>query len=482
MPEAMLRVADDVIATGIDGNGPHHAARDLLLRREPRIAGTERGGLLARTGESNLATAIRCGLDLDASVLPIQGPPGTGKTWTGARMILALVAEERRVGIAAQSHKAITNLLMAIDEAATELGRPYRAIQKCDRRDDAADLPAVTVADENSDVTDAIAAGRVDIVAGTSWLFARPDMVGAVDTLFIDEAGQLSLANVIAMSGATRSIVLLGDPNQLPQVSQGVHPDGAGASGLEHLLGRVTTMDPSRGLFLDTTFRMHPAVNEYVSTTFYAGRLSTDPSTARQLVEPADGLGGAGIRFVGLEHEGNASSSPQEARAVADAVAALVGRTWTDRHGVSRPLTLSDILVVAPYNAQVAEIAMAVEVRLGPGSRVAVGTVDKFQGQEGAVSIFSMASSSRDDAPRDMEFLYSRNRLNVAVSRARSVAIVVASPRLLDASCRTPEQMRLVDALCRLVETSDRQGAALGPTTIGGMANARLEVLTLGLD
>ncbi len=474
MPGAMLQVADAVLAHGMDGDGPFRAARDLLLRRQPRLSGRAVGDPLKGEAEPTIEAARRIVVELDETVLPVQGPPGTGKTYTGARMILDLVRAGRRVGVAAQSHKAITNLLQKVSEAAAEERSPVRAIQKCDRPDDAAHVDVVTVTTNNAAVVDGLSARRFDVAAGTSWLFARPDMAGLVDTLFIDEAGQMSLANVVAMSSAARSIVLLGDPNQLPQVSQGVHPEGAGASGLEHLLGGATTIDDSRGLFLETTWRMHPAVNGYISQTFYDGRLTTDPSTARQSISAGDPeLDGAGIRFASLVHEGNSSTSAKEAAHVADAVARLVGQSWTDADGTARRLGLSDILVVAPYNAHVAAIAMAVEARLGAGARVPVGTVDKFQGQEGAVAIYSMASSSQDDAPRDMEFLYSRNRLNVAVSRARAVAIVVASPALLDASCRTPGQMRLVDALCRLVETAAEQDRG---------ARGGIEVLTLGFD
>jgi uncharacterized protein len=214
---------------------------------------------------------------------------------------------------------------------------------------------------------------------------------------------------------------------------------------------------------------MHPAVNGYISDAFYDGRLRTHPSTSRQRVDALVPLvNGSGIRFVGLEHEGNGPSSTEEAIVVAQAVRDLVGQSWIGPDGDRRTITPDDILVVAPYNAHVATIAAATEAALGSGVRVRVGTVDKFQGQEGAVAIYSMASSSQDDAPRDMEFLYSRHRLNVAVSRARAVALVVASPRLLDASCRTPGQMRLVDALCRLIEEAELQA---GPPD-----------LTLGLE
>ena len=450
MPDALGQVADHVLAHGMHGAGPYRAARDLLLRLPPRVIGTPEWAPLRGLDEPVVDAARRIALTLDETILPIQGPPGTGKTYTGARMIVALIQAGKRVGISAQSHKAITNLLAEVLKAAAADGLAVRAIQKCGTGDGLV-ADAVTVTDDNGEVDRAISRREVDIVAGTSWLFARDELDGRIDTLFVDEAGQMSLAIVIAMSGAAPSIVLLGDPNQLPQVSQGVHPEGSGVSGLEHLLGGATTVDDRLGLFLDTTWRMHPSVTDYISTTFYDGRLLAHPMTAVQRIDVDDPvLGGAGIRFVAIEHTGNDSDSHEEAAAVADMVERLIGRPWTDQHGAVRAITEHDILVVAPYNAQVALVAAAIKRRVG--ARVRVGTVDKFQGQEGAIAIYTMTSSSRDDAPRDLEFLYSRNRLNVAVSRARSVAVVVASPALLDATCRTPDQIRLLNALCRLVE------------------------------
>jgi uncharacterized protein len=452
MQDALVRIADHVIANGMDGPGPYRAVRDLLMGRAPRVTGIAAGERFIRDGEPPLEAARRIASDLDDTVLPIQGPPGTGKTYTGARMIVELLRHGKRVGIAAQSHKAISNLLREVCEAAAIEGVAMRAIQKCDTGDEVQGRDGVRVVTQNKDVELALAEEEgLGVVAGTAWLFARAPLEGAVDVLFVDEAGQLSLANVVAMGGAASSIVLLGDPNQLPMVTQGVHPEGAGASALEHLLGEAVTLDDRLGLFLETTWRMHPAVNDYISTAFYDDRLRTHPSTELQRVMSDDPrLGGVGVRFIACEHDGNASRSPQEASAVADFVASLVGTPWTNSDGETKPIQAQHLIVVAPYNAHVAEISRAVEAKLG--FAVPVGTVDKFQGQEGAVAIYSMASSSRDDAPRDMDFLYSRNRLNVAVSRARAVAIVVASPRLLEANCRTPEQMRLVNALCQLVE------------------------------
>jgi superfamily I DNA and/or RNA helicase len=303
--------------------------------------------------------------------------------------------------------------------------------------------------------------GRYEVAAGTTWLFTRKEMEGLVEVLFVDEAGQVSLANVVSMGGAASSFVLLGDPNQLPQVSQGIHPDGAEKSALEHLIGSASTIAPDRGLFLPTTFRLHPLVNDYVSEVFYEGRLLPDEANDRQRL----GWGGAGetgsvaagIRYVPVVHDGNASRSRQEARAVAAEIGGLLGREWTDRNGMPHRITANDILVVAPYNAHVQAIRQT--VFKVTGQTVRIGTVDKFQGQEAAVAIYSMATSSPADAPRDLDFLYSGNRLNVAVSRARSLAILVCSPELLAVSPRTPDQLRLANSLCRLVEVATEQAA-----------------------
>jgi uncharacterized protein len=477
--EALGLVADRVLAAGIDGPGPYRAARELLLRRPPRIVGVPEGAVLARDADDVVAVARRIALRLDQTVLPIQGPPGSGKTFTGARMIAELVSAGKRVGITATAHKAITNLVDAAVEAAALEGVDLRVIQR-GTIESGSRAAGVKLTGESSDVAPALAAGTHQVAAGTSWLFARPDMAGALDVLFVDEAGQLSLADVVAIGGSARSIVLLGDPNQLPQVSQGSHPDGAEASALEHLLGEAQTVAQDRGLFLATTRRLHPDICDFISEAFYEGRLEPHAETARQRVGPGGFVDGTGIRFVPVAHEGNQARSREEADLVAEAIRGLVGRHWTDQRGVTRDLRVDDVLVVAPYNAQVAEIVRRVGDEFG---RPRVGTVDRFQGQEAPVAIYSMATSSPEDAPRQMEFLYSGNRLNVAISRAQGVAILVCSPALLRVRCHTPAQMRLANALCRYVEMSGPVRGAEEPVPEAPdvhVAPAR-EALTLGL-
>ena len=320
-------------------------------------------------------------------------------------------------------------------------------IQKANAGDGCPDVRIVQTG-SNEAVAAALDAGEANLAGGTAWLWAREEMAGAVDVLVIDEAGQMSLANTLAVCQAARSIVLLGDPRQLDQPIQGVHPPGADVSALGHLLGGSATVDPSRGVFLEHTWRMHPDVCAFTTEQFYEGRLGTRPELARQTVIGRGPLAGQGLRFIPSEHAGNTNASEEEAERVVALLAELLdgGAAWVDKQGEQKPLTLQDILVVSPYNAHVATL----RARLPAGARV--GTVDKFQGQEAPIVVYSMATSTVDEAPRGMEFLYSLHRLNVATSRARCVAAIVASPALLTPDCRTPEQMRLANPFCRFLE------------------------------
>jgi uncharacterized protein len=365
---------------------------------------------------------------LDNSYLFVQGPPGSGKTWIGARMAIDLMRRGQRVGITSLSHKAIHKFLADVREAALASGFEFTG-----RKKSSGDASS-RYEDEFIDCTDhnaELLEEDLQLLAGTSFLFAREEFDQHLDTLFVDEAGQVSLADALAVGTAARNVVLLGDPNQLPQVAQGSHPPGADASVLQHLLGEDETLRSGMGLFLEETWRMRPEVNAFISETFYAGRLRPAAATLERSVQD-----GNGIRFLPVEHEGNRTQSWEEADAVAAEIARLA-------------LPDEDVIVVAPFNAQV----RALRERLP--AAVAVGTVDKFQGQQARVVFYSMASSSGEDVPRGLEFLFSRNRLNVAISRAQCLAYLVCSPRLLDVGCRTIEQMRLANALCRFVELAN---------------------------
>ena len=447
---SLLRLGRWVAANGVDAPGEWRAGRDLLLARAPRC-GQADGGALRHHGESDLEAAIRLVSCLDAGTLALQGPPGSGKTYTGARMIVRLLQAGKKVGISATSHKVIGNFLSEVLKAANGVEVDIRAAQKVSEGIPGIDDPRIHVTESNPEVREGLASGEFNLAAGTSWFWAPEKSDGLVDVLFVDEAGQISLANVLAMAGSTSSLVLLGDPQQLDQPIKGSHPPGADRSALAHLLGDDDTMPPDRGLFLEHTWRLHPRITDFTSPAFYEGRLESKEHLGQQTLHATEPLGGVGVRLLPIEHSGNDNESVEEARAVATLVRTLVegGATWVNQEGEECPLTYQDVLVVAPYNAQVGAI-----LRELPEGRV--GTVDKFQGQEAPVSIYSMTSSSPEDAPRGMSFLYSRNRLNVATSRARCVTVVVAEPSLLRVRARTPEQMRLANALCQFAEMADR--------------------------
>ena len=400
------------------------ALTDLLLRRPPR---TLRGDPLPRNGDAAdmIAAAL---LDLDSSYLAVHGPPGTGKTFTSARVIATLVNTHGwRIGVVAQSHAVVENLFGDVLKAGVDGSRVGKkqttgtAWTELDRDDYAA----------------FIAQPGGCVVGGTAWDFANANKIArhSLDLLVVEEAGQFSLANTIAVSGAARNLLLLGDPQQLPQVSQGTHPEPVDGSALAWLVDGHNTLPPERGYFLDRSYRMHPDVCLAVSRLSYDGRLHSHEAvtTARRL----DGAA-PGVRTLPVAHDGNATESPEEAAAILEAIEGLLGRSWTDERG-TRPLAQDDVLVVTPYNAQVVQVRRRLdEAGL---TEVRAGTVDKFQGQQAPVVFVSMTASSIDDVPRGIAFLLNRNRLNVAVSRAKYLAVIVRSAQLTDYLPGTPDRL-----------------------------------------
>lgn len=418
--QAALRRLGASLLAG-DGRYPH---LERVLRREPPLDGE-------RVQRTEIAEQRAVLDELEDSYLVVQGPPGSGKTYRGARLVTHLLGQGRKVGIVAQSHKVIDNLLAAIEAAADDERLEFRGI----RRGGGYSSDRV----RQGDIGDSVDPG-VSLVAGTAWHMAREELDGALDTLVVDEAGQYSLADTLACGTSARRLVLLGDQLQLAQVTQGVHPGRSGASVLEHLLGEHRTIPEEMGFFLEHTRRMHPDVCRFVSQAFYEGRLHSLPGCERRTTSD-----GVGVRWLRVPHEGNRVESEQEVDAIGTEIERLLRHTFRD--GASeRPLVASDVMVVAPYNAQV----RLLKDRLPHG--VEVGTVDKFQGREAPVVFYSMASSSGEDVPRGLDFLLSRNRLNVAVSRAQCLAYVACSPRLLEVDCKTVEQVRLANALCAFVE------------------------------
>jgi predicted RecB family nuclease len=440
LAEALLRIGTYVAERGLRGDGPYQAARDLLLREVPRTGGQP----LHCEGETAVDAAVRICAGLTGGILPIQGPPGAGKTYTGAQMICELVRHGRTVGITANSHKVIRNLIDESIEAAGKQGLDLHCCQKAGEMEDA--QPHLSFARSNTELFAALGSTAM-VGGGTAWLWACPEAFETVDVLFVDEAAQMSLANVLAVSQAAKTVVLIGDPQQLDQPMQGSHPEGTDVSALDHILGGQQTISPEKGLFLEQTWRLHPDICLFTSELFYDGKIVSREGLEKQVITAPGPVNGSGLRYLPVVHRGNQNCSREEAMAVGALVEGILESkvTWFDRDGQQKPVTLDDIIIITPYNAQVFEI----QQRL-PGARV--GTVDKFQGQEAPIAIYSTATSSRADAPRGMEFLYSLNRLNVATSRAKCVCIMAGSPELFETECRTPHQAHLVNAFCRFLE------------------------------
>jgi len=407
------------------------ASMDLLRRIPPR-------GPVLPVADGDFVAAIAGSLlGSENSYLAVQGPPGTGKTYNGARVIAELVAKHGwRVGVVAQSHSTVENMLQAVIDA----GLDPVLVGKKPKSGDSRSVPWTKLAGGGD------FAGRVGgfVLGGTAWTFSNPAQVerGSLDLLVVDEAGQFSLASTIASAAGAKRLLLLGDPQQLPQVSQGTHPEPVDASALGWLSEGHDVLPPEFGYFLPHSRRMHPALTAPVSRLSYEGRLeSVAPPRSLAGIEP-------GLVPVPIVHADNSTSSPEEAEAVVRLVGELLDRPWTD-DGRTRLLDQDDIIVVAPYNAQVELLSEALD-RAGFES-VPVGTVDRFQGKEAAVSIVSLAASSPADVPRGLEFLLLANRLNVAISRAQWVSYLVHSPALTEYLPHTPEALARLSAFIRLV-------------------------------
>jgi predicted RecB family nuclease len=445
--DSLYRLGCWVRDNGITAAGPWRAARNFLLRRPPELSGSES---LEISGVEDFGDELtRVASALNFSVLAVQGPPGSGKTTSAASAIKALVTRRKmQIGVTALSHSVIRNLLGAI---VTEGSGSVRCMHKSDAKEDSSN-DQIVVTTKNETALKSLKQRSVDVLGGTGFLWAREEFANSVDVLFVDEASQVSLADVLAISQAAKNVVLIGDPQQLARPGDASHPPGAELSGLGHILmdpesGKLKTMPESLGLFIDETKRLHPKICDFTSLAFYEGRLHSRAFTRNRVIDGHPWLKGAGLWFVPVRHEGNRNSSAQEVDMVERIVEGLLKPEvkWFDRAGKSRRLREDDILIVAPYNAQVSDLGARLP-------RVSVGTVDKFQGQEGAVVIYSLTTSSPEDAPRGMEFLYSLNRLNVATSRAMTTVILVGSPKLFEPECRTPRQMQLANAFCGYLE------------------------------
>jgi predicted RecB family nuclease len=447
LEKSLLSVIREFKDAGAVNNKTFRAASDLLLRSYPDIIGRQKGERLIKEQTKLIEEAIELACSMNETVLAIQGPPGTGKTHTGAKMIVALAKLGKRIGITAVSHKVIRNLLDKVHEFAKEDHVAVTLVHKCNESENCPSW--LTETNDNEKTIGVIQGGAV--VGGTSYLWADDRAEGVLDYLFVDEAGQMSLANVIASSRAAKNLILLGDPQQLEQPQKGAHPEGSDVAALTHFIDGRQTISDAMGIFLGVTYRLHPRIAAFTSEVYYESRLESDPRLKKLSIQGNTPFAGAGLFYVPVQHTERQTNSPEEVKIIQKIANSFIAEKiqWTNRDGNTSAITQKDILIVAPYNAQVNALTKAL-----PGFRI--GTVDKFQGQEAAIVIYSVTCSTAEDAPRGMEFLYSPNRLNVATSRAKAICIVVGTERIFEAECRNVEQMRWVNGFCRYREMAER--------------------------
>ncbi|WP_304192998.1 DEAD/DEAH box helicase [Rothia mucilaginosa] len=452
------RALPSVLDAAASLTGVESASADLLFRRAPRLKRSASNAKNAENlplevdfSESDLPTvdavhaAVRA---LDHSYVAVQGPPGAGKTFLASHVIARLVAEGAKVGVVAQSHAVIENLMLACcARDGFDVSRAVRLRGKSVTPD----APWSEVSD--SELVELISGAGGLLFGGTVWDYVSERRVpaGSLDVLVVDEAGQFSLTNTVAAARAARSVLLLGDPQQLPQVSTGVHPYPVDVSALGWLSDGAAALDPRFGYFLGESWRMDSALCERVSWLSYDGALASAAAMAGRTLQGVE----PGVVSYPVEHAGCSVRSVQEAQAVVDCVRELLGREWVPAAGAEpRPLAAEDCIVVAAYNAQVdcvREALIAAGLADSSGAGVRVGTVDKFQGQEAAVVLVSLASS-RVDSGRGAGFVLSPNRLNVAVSRGQWRAVLVHSPWVARSVPQDVEEVLALSGFAGLVE------------------------------
>jgi uncharacterized protein len=442
---ALQQVIGDITT---QGNTQHVAIQHFLQRQKPVIKGHEGGAIIClKEPPQRLDKIIDVVERLNNSYLVIQGPPGSGKSYTAKHIIAKLIENGAKVGISSNSHKAINHLLLTTAQYCAQ--QKIKASFCCKESDENLKTAGVSCI-ENTQLINHV---KASCVLGTSaWGFAREEMANQLDYLFVDEAGQVSVANLIAMSRSAKNLVLMGDQMQLGQPSQAAHPLDSGLSVLDYLLHDIPTIADDMGVFLSESYRMHPAVNQFISEYIYEAKLHADSDNVKQLVHVPTAYTGilnkeAGIVFVPVEHQANTQASDEEVEQIAQLTQELLQRQLTTKEGQTRQVTWQDIMFIAPYNHQVRKL----QDRLGAQAKV--GSVDKFQGQEAPIVFLSMCSSDASEALRGLDFLFNKNRLNVAISRAKSLAIVVANPRLAITKVNSIEQLKMVNLFSALIKT-----------------------------
>ncbi len=423
------------------------ALQTFLHREPPSIKDFPTGKPLISPQEDLLPATLQRVANLQQSTLCIQGPPGSGKTYTSANIILYLLQAGKSVAVCANSHNVITNLMSRVAQNAAEAKFHFQGAKIGGDKDDPIfQHPTIKYRDKVANTSPP----DYQVIGATAFQLCKPEAKEMFDYLFIDEAGQMSLANFLAIARCAHNLVLIGDPMQLEQPMQGTHPGESGQSALNYFLNGRDTIPENLGIFLNTSYRMHPSICQPISEALYEGRLKSAKDTTThcidQFVTP-QGIQSNGIFFLPVKHTDNKQWSQEEIEAIDKLVNQLVRQPFTSRQGKQRAtLQLSDLLIVAPFNMQVRKL----QEKLGTQARI--GTVDKFQGQEAPVVIISMCSSNGEIAPRGIEFLLDRHRLNVAISRAQCLSIIVGNPDLTKTMCSKLEQAQLVNLFCKFTQ------------------------------
>ena len=447
--ESIRRLSEWVAERGIDSLGKFRCARDLLLKKRPRMCSGVSSEKLQREDESNVEATIRITRELNTGVLAIQGPPGSGKTYLASQVIASLVKQGKKVGVTALSHKVILNLLQKTIAVCDEKGLEIHCIHRVSGKPLKNDSKVQMTNKKYDHIVEEMEAGEINVIGGTSWMWSKEIFFESVDYLFIEEAGQFSLADALAVAQAGKNLILLGDHQQLERPIRGVHPEDTDTSALQHFMGKnAVTISEEKGIFLQETWRMHPDICCFISEQFYNGKLKSREECSKQTLV-GSAYAGTGLHYIPVKHQGRQSYSPEEVEVVSEVYQGiLLHASWIDRNQKKSKITPDDLLIITPYNAQVRRLQEVL-----PQARI--GTVDKFQGQEATVVIYSLTSSDVEEVPHGMIFLYSQNRLNVAISRAKCISIIIGNPQLFHPSCRDPFQMKLANSFCRYKEKAE---------------------------
>lgn len=448
--DRMFELADFILKKGTDSSDlKYKAARDILLRNKPDFKSS-----INLDNEDTLTLAKEMSLSLNHSYLAIQGPPGTGKSYTASRVVLDLIKQGYKVGITGLSHKVISNLMNKIHEASVKENISIDLYQKAKSEEET--NVAINYLQQSRDVDGVLNSKNPFVLGGTDFMWANENCTEKVDYLIVDEAGQFSLVGIMSIAHATKNLILLGDGAQLKQPIQGAHPPGCEVSALDYIVGDHQTLPKENGVFLPITFRLHPKICSFNSELFYENRLHAIEGNKCQNISGKNNFTGKNLAYVEVDHWGNTNHSMEEVHKIKEIVDELINNENTfivfkDGKEISARITNESIKIISPYNAQVNRLKKALP-------NINIGTVDKFQGQEAPIIIYSVATSSPEDAPRGMEFLYSGNRLNVAVSRAECLFIMVSNKKIFEPNCKSPVQIKLANSYCRFLEMVEEEG------------------------